>query len=168
MNNEEDKKEKKLEEEIEELKNKLKEKEEGEDMYLDQLKRLKAEFENYRKRMEKQSVDNFKCGEKKLAHDILVVLDNLQRALDYKDIDFKGLKLITKDFFNILKLRGLKVMESEGKKFDHNFHHAVGFREIDDDTKDGSIIEVLQQGFYWNDEVLRPAMVVVARKKEEK
>lgn len=152
---------------IEELKKKLQEKEETEDMYLDQLKRLKAEFENYRKRVQRQLEQNLKYGEKILVMDLLVVLDNMQRALDYKHIDLEGLSLIKKEYFNILSGRGLKIMEAGGKKFDHNFHHAVGFNEVDDDAKDESIIEVLQPGYFWNDEILRPAMVIVAKKKEE-
>lgn len=155
------------EKEIKELRKKLQEKEEIEDMYLDQLKRLKAEFENYRKRVRKQLDENFKCGEKVLALDFLPVLDNLQRALDYKHIDLEGLSLIKKECFNILNRRGLKLIETEGKKFDHNFHHAAGFCEVDDDTKDEDIIEVIQPGYFWNNEVLNPAMVIVAKKKED-
>ncbi len=154
-------------EEMDELKKRLKEKEETEDMYLEQLKRLKAEFENYRKRMIKQTADSQRCGEKNLVHDLLVVIDNLQRALDYKNVDFQGLELIKKEFFSILNKKGLKLMEAEGKKFDHHMHHAVGFTEVEDESVESEeIIEVIQQGYFWNDEVLRPAMVIVAKQKE--
>jgi len=156
-----------LEKENQKLRDELEKSQETEDLYLEQLKRLKAEFDNYRKRMERQSAENHKTGEKNLALDLLVILDNLQRALDYKDIDFEGLSLIKKEFFNILGGRGLKAMEAEGKKFDHNLHHAIGYCEVGDDKKDGLNVEVIQNGFYWKEEILRPAMVVVGKKKEE-
>ena len=171
MNKEEKKKQdhkdyKELEEKLDTLKQELEETQKTADTYMDQFMRSRAEFENYRKRIQKQAVDNLKIGEKNLARDIVVVLDNLQRALDHKDIDYEGLELIKKEFYNILSSKGLKQMESEGKKFDHNFHHAVGFCEVDDEDQDENIVEVLQQGFMWNEEVLRPAMVIVAKKKE--
>jgi molecular chaperone GrpE len=158
---------KKNKKEVDELQKKLNEVEEEASLYLDQLKRLKAEFDNYRKRMQKISTDNLKVGEKNVAKDVVVVLDNLQRALDHREVDYAGLELIKKDFYNILSQKGLKHMESEGKDFDHNYHHAVGFCEVDDDSMEDKIVEVLQQGYYWDDEVLRPAMVIVGKKKEQ-
>ncbi|MFC2062055.1 nucleotide exchange factor GrpE [Elusimicrobiota bacterium] len=154
--------------EIEQLKKEAHEKQETEDLYLEQLKRLKAEFDNYRKRMECKLADNIEFGRKNVAGDLLVVLDNLQRALDSEQIDPAGIDLVSREFYNILKNKGLKRMDADGKKFDHNLHHAISSHEVDDDEKDGNIIEVIQPGYFWKDEVLRPAMVIVASTKEEK
>ncbi|MFH1415797.1 MAG: nucleotide exchange factor GrpE [Elusimicrobiota bacterium] len=158
---------KKLGKELGTLKSELKESKDTEDLYLDQLKRLKAEFDNYRKRMQKQSEENLKTGEKRLAKEILSVMDNLHRAMDHRHIDLESLSLIRKELFSILARKGMKEMESEGLKFDHNCHHAVGFCEVDSSSEDECVKEVLQRGYFWDDEVLRPAMVVVGKLKEE-
>jgi molecular chaperone GrpE len=157
---------KRAEKKIKELEKDLKEARDTEELYLDQLKRLKAEFDNYRKRVEKQSGESLKNGERNLAKDLLVILDNLQRATDYEEIDFNGLVLIKKEFFNILSSKGLKLVETEGKKFDHNYHHAVGYSAADDIEED-TVIEVVQPGYLWNNELLRAAMVIIAKKSEK-
>lgn len=157
---------KNLEKKLKELRNELITKQETEDMYLDQLKRLKAEFENYRKRMLRQVNENFEAGMKKIALDLLVVLDNFKRALDSKKIDLNGIDLINREFINILKNKGLNKMDVKGNKFDPNFHHAISFIETEAD-EDGKIMEVIQLGYLWKDEVLRPAMVIVAKEKEK-
>lgn len=153
---------------IKSLKEMIIKKDEAEQMYLDQLKRLKAEFDNYRKRMEKKNAEILKIGERELAKDVLSVLDNLQRAIDYEHIDLEGVELIKKELFNILLKRGLKCLDAKGCTFDHNLHHAVSFCEVDDSIEDGKVIEVLQPGYFWNEEVLRPAMVITAKRREEK
>ena len=129
---------------------------------------MQAEFDNYRKRTQKQISDTLEQGQKKLSSELLVILENLDKALEFKEIDFNGLELIDREFNNILAAKGLKRMDALNKQFDHNLHHAVGFSEVDSnsDYTDGIIIEVLQKGFYWKDEVLRPAMVIVAKEKE--
>ena len=149
--------------EIGDIEEQLDKKDEQEGMYIDQLKRLKAEFENYRKRMEKKTLESHKNGEKNLAKEILVILDNLNKAIDYGKIDMDGLGLIRKELMNILCRRGLSEMEVDGCRFDYNYHHAVGFCKASEGEEDDTVSEVLQQGYLWGDEVLRPAMVVVSK-----
>ncbi|MGM0567721.1 MAG: nucleotide exchange factor GrpE [Elusimicrobiota bacterium] len=134
--------------------------------YLDQLKRLKADFDNYRKRTHKEASLNFKSGEKILAKDLLLILDNLQRALENKEIDREGVSLISKEFYNILRTKGLKKMNALGKDFDPNFHHALSFTRSPGE-KDNKIVDVVQPGYFWDEEVLRPAQVVVAKAQEQ-
>ncbi|NLB35531.1 MAG: nucleotide exchange factor GrpE [Elusimicrobia bacterium] len=129
--------------------------------YLDQLKRLSAEFDNYRKRMDRASSEKFDDGMKSLASDLLCVLDNFERALNAGEADSEGITLIYREMFNILSKKGLNRMEAEGNRFDHNLHHAVGFVETTE--TDEMVAEVLQAGYFWNEELLRPAMVTVTK-----
>ncbi len=161
-----EKAEAKTSEKITVLEKELKEQKELSEKYLDQLRRLQAQFDNYRKRVTKESEINFKSGEKTLAKGLLYVMDNLQRALDSRDIDREGITLIYKEFYNILKARGLEKMETEGCAFDPNFHHALSFVHSRD-CQEGQIVEVIQPGYFWEGEVLRPAQVVVAKEPEE-
>ncbi|MDA3793363.1 MAG: nucleotide exchange factor GrpE, partial [Elusimicrobia bacterium] len=133
---------------------------------LDQLKRSRAEFDNFRKRATKQTAQNFNEGKKYLAETVLGVLDNLQRALDSGSVDPEGIGLIKKELYNTLKSNGLKKMDAEREQFDHNLHHAVSFIK-DKDKEEGEIAEVLQSGYFWKELVLRPAMVVVVKNDKE-
>ncbi|MFW6134015.1 MAG: nucleotide exchange factor GrpE, partial [Elusimicrobiota bacterium] len=129
-----------LKKELEKTQKELEEAKKTADRYLDQLKRSKAEYINYKNRIQKQADENFECGKRKLVKDILVVLDNLERALDSEKIDIQGVDLIYREFYNILKTNGLKKMESIGKKFDHNLHHAVSYIETEEQDE-GYIID---------------------------
>ncbi|MEA3507163.1 MAG: nucleotide exchange factor GrpE [Elusimicrobiota bacterium] len=148
------------------LKDALQKKDEEAADYLDRLKRVHAEFDNFRKRITRQSEENFAEGKKSLAEDLLGILDNLQRALDSGSVDLEGIVLIQREFYNILKKNGLKKMDAKGENFDHNLHHAVSFVK-DKEKKDGQIEEVLQSGYFWKDKVIRPAMVVVVKNNDE-
>jgi len=160
-----EKKEEKLREEIADLREKLKDSQKTCEDYLDQLKRLKAEYENYTKRMEKKAESSREEGMKKLASDLLVILDNFERALTAEKVDSEGVDLIYREFRNILKKKGLKRMEIKDNNFDHNLHHAIGFKESD--QEEGNIAEVIQPGYYWKEELLRPAMVLISKKEGE-
>ncbi|MGM0441467.1 MAG: nucleotide exchange factor GrpE [Elusimicrobiota bacterium] len=151
-------------EEIENLREELEAKEEEVDEYLEQSQRIKAEFMNYKKRVARISSEDMERGAKELAGDLLVILDNLERALDSEDVDLEGIDLISREFYNILKKRGVRKMEAEGEKFDHNYHHAISYVE-DENSEDNTIVEVLEPGYFWKDKVLRPAKVVVSKKK---
>lgn len=133
--------------------------------YLDQLKRLHAEFDNYRKRMEKVCSESYEVGMKALAQELLGVLDNFERAIDSGETESEGVSLIHKEMLNVLKKRGLSKLEALGKRFDHNLHHAVGF--AGSDSEEDLIVEVLQPGYFWKEELIRPAMVIVGRSVEE-
>jgi len=155
--------------EIEELKNKLKQKEEEANEYLEMAQRLKAEFENYRRRTEKEKADLIEYGKEQVILDILPVIDNFERALEtqYDDngenASFKeGINLIYRQFKGILEKMGVKEIESLGQMFDPYKHHAV-MQEEAEGKKENEIIEVFQKGYMFNNKVIRPSMVKVAK-----
>ncbi len=159
--------------ELDILKQSLEEKKRLADEYYEQLLRLKAEFENYRKRSESEKQAMVHLGKEDLIFELLIVLDNFYKALESarKNVDpkclFEGIELIQKLFSDILSKEGLKLINTEGCKFDPEFHHAIDSR-FSDKHKEGYIIEELQAGYILKDRVIRPAMVVVAKGKEEK
>ncbi|HHV73997.1 nucleotide exchange factor GrpE [Thermoanaerobacterium sp. R66] len=155
--------------EIEELKNKLKQKEDEANEYLEMAQRLKAEFENYRKRTEKEKADLVEYGKEQVILEILPVVDNFERALEASHGDseeiasFKeGVNLIYRQFKGVLEKLGVKEIESLGQIFDPYKHHAVMQEEVED-KKENEIIEVFQKGYMFNNKVIRPSMVKVAK-----
>ena len=122
--------------------------------YLDTLQRLQAEFENYQKRVSKEQINFMKYAKEELILKLLDVVDNFERA----NVRDEGVKLIEKQFKNILKQEG--VSEVEAKTFDPNFHEAILTEECD--KKEGVVLEVLQKGYKLHDKVIRPTKVKVA------
>ena len=139
--------------------------------------RILAEMENLRKRFEKDKIDSIKYGNHNLARDILTLGDNLSRALDAISSDEKrsksfnnlidGLKIIQKEFVMILEKHGVKKIESINKKFDHNYHQAMLEVETDE-FNEGYVVQEIQSGFTMHDRLLRPSMVGVSKKPENK
>ena len=139
--------------------------------------RILAEMENLRKRYEKDKLDSIRYGNHNLARDILTLGDNLSRALDAISSDEKrsesfnnlidGLKMIQKEFMTILEKHGVKKIESINKKFDHNFHQAMLEVETDE-FNEGYVVQEIQRGFTIHDRLLRPSMVGVSKKPENK
>ena len=139
--------------------------------------RILAEMENLRKRFEKDKMDSIKYGNHNLAKDILTLGDNLSRALDAISSDEKrsesfnnlidGLKIVQKEFVTILEKHGVKKIESINKKFDHNYHQAMLEVETDE-FNEGFVIQEIQSGFTMHDRLLRPSMVGVSKKPENK
>ncbi|MDO5725293.1 MAG: nucleotide exchange factor GrpE [Tissierellia bacterium] len=134
----------------------------------DSLIRLQADFQNFRKRVDKERESLIDLGVKKLALELLPVLDNLERALDSikqredsADI-LQGIDLIDDQIVDVLAKEGVKKMKALGEVFDPNFHHAVAIDE-DSDYEADHICEVLQTGYTFKDTCLRPAMVKVAK-----
>tara|TARA_B100000925_G_scaffold106518_1_gene78538 strand:+ start:148 stop:843 length:696 start_codon:yes stop_codon:yes gene_type:complete len=151
--------ENKLEEEIETLK--------------EEKIRLLAEMENLRKRFEREKVETIKFGSINLARDILSPADNLERALsalpekeEYsQNITnlVEGLKMVLKEFKNILERHGVKKIEAMDKKFDHNFHQAM--MEVErEDVDEGTVVQEVQSGYTMHERLLRAAMVGVSKK----
>jgi len=161
--------------ELEILRQSFEEKKKLADSYYDQLLRLKAEFDNYRKRIEKEREELVAFGKQELVVKLLGLLDSLDLALhstrDEKNEDKsikEGVKLIHRQFKELLEKEGLKKLKVEGEKFDPNLHHAVEYQESDK-HKDNEILEEISPGYLLHDRVIRPAMVVVAKaKKQEK
>ncbi len=146
--------------------------------YLDLARRVQADFENYRKRVEKQIKDIKKYAIGDFALKILEISDNFERALnvDFKDSSIdeirKGIELIYKQLQDTLSKEGIVAYGKEGDMFDPELHHAISVVE-DEEKEDGIIISVYQRGYKYHDRILRPALVQVNRiskkeKKEEK
>jgi len=137
----------------------------------DTLKRLQAEFENFKKRNEKDWSEKVKIANQQLIVDLLPVLDSFDKALeDAKNNGNagtikKGLDGLHKQFLRTLQRNGLKEISTEGK-FDPFVHEAL-MREEREDLDDGDILEVFQKGYMLNSKPIRPARVKVAKKKEE-
>ena len=139
--------------------------------------RILAEMENLRKRFEKDKIDSIKYGNHNLARDMLTLGDNLSRALDAISSDEKrsesfnnlidGLKIVQKEFVTILEKHGVKKIESINKKFDHNYHQAMLEVETDE-FNEGYVVQEIQSGFTLHDRLLRPSMVSVSKKPENK
>jgi molecular chaperone GrpE len=130
------------------------------------LVRLQADFDNYRKRTEKEHDQARHRGVEILVEQLLPVLDGFDRALAahddpaYEDYR-KGFELIRKQLWDLLAKQGVHRIESIGKEFDPNVHHAVEHVPTSD-YPDGAVIEEFQPGYTFHHRVLRPAMVRVA------
>ena len=150
------KKIKALESELEEVK---KQAEETNEKYL----RMLAEYDNYRKRTEKEKESRYTDAYTDALMSVLPVLDNLERAEGCTDAEglSKGLELTLKSFRETLEKMGVKEIEAVGKTFDPNLHNAV-FHIDDDNYGESEIVEVLMKGYTKGDKVIRYSMVKVA------
>lgn len=154
-----------LKEKVDELKKDLKKKEDEASEYLSLAQRLKAEFENYRKRTDKEKNELMYLGQEKIILKVLPVIDNFERALNNNGDDKslkEGVELIYKQFKDILEKTGVREIRALGEIFDPYKHHAV-MQEQSKGKKENEIIEVLQKGYTFNDKVIRPSMVKVAK-----
>ncbi|HEX4001638.1 MAG TPA: nucleotide exchange factor GrpE [Candidatus Acidoferrales bacterium] len=139
---------------------------------MDMLVRRQADFENYRKRVEKERQQERHRGAESLVEHILPVLDAFDRALagsgDGANAEYrKGFELIRKQLWDALAKQGLKRVESVGKEFNPHFHHAIETVETSEQA-DGVVIDELQPGYLFHERVLRPAMVRVASAPESR
>jgi molecular chaperone GrpE len=130
------------------------------------LVRLQADFDNYRKRIEKERDQARHRGVEHLIEQLLPVLDGFDRALAAHDDPAyeeyrKGFELIRKQLWDVLAKQGVHRIESVGKEFDPNVHHAIEHVPTTD-YPDGAVIDELQPGYTFHHRVLRPAMVRVA------
>lgn len=130
----------------------------------DTLQRLQAEFENYRKYVEKTKIDFQKYASAELIKELLPILDSFELALRNtadKEKFIKGVELIYSQLYSLLEGEGLKQIQSEGKKFDPHLHEVL-LKEKSDKEED-IILEELQKGYMLNDKVLRYAKVKVSK-----
>ena len=145
----------------------------------DKLARAFAEMENQRRRFEKEREDAFNYGGFTFAKETLNLIDNLERSKQILENDevlknsealkktLEHFDIIIKDMISILSKNGITPLDSIGKKLDPNFHQAM--IEIDDDQKEpGTIIQEIQKGFMMKDRLLRPSLVGVSKKTENK
>lgn len=136
---------------------------EEEEAWSEKYTRLMADFQNFRKRTDKEKADVYSYANEKIMTDLLTVLDNFERALGSEcrdDAYAEGMKMIFKQFTDILTASGLEEIDAVGQDFDPNFHHAV-LTDNNADFDSGKVTEVLQKGYKLNGKVIRPSMVKV-------
>lgn len=157
------KKVKKLESEIEGLQRQLERAEKAAAEANDKYLRMLAEYDNFRKRSQKEREACYADAYSDAVSAVLPVLDNLERAANYSDAEAvsKGLTLTLKSFEETFNKLGIHEIESVGKPFDPQLHNAVMHVE-DDSYGENEIVEVLQKGYIKGDKVIRYAMVKVA------
>lgn len=146
-----------MQQKIDELTAGLKEKEE-------RALRLQADFENFRRRTSKEKEELSAVIKQEILKDMLPLLDNFERAMaaETKDAEAfqKGVDMIYTQLQEVMKKNGLEPIETEGQKFDPNFHQAV-MRVQNDDLEDDDIAQELQKGYMVEGRVIRPSMVQV-------
>ena len=145
----------------------------------EKLLRTMAEMENQRRRFEKEKQEAFEFGGFNFAAESLSLIDNIDRAIisfkndeslkNNKDLNkiIDGIEIVKKDLVSIFKKNGVEQIECINKKFDPNFHQAM--LEVENNTKEpGTVVQEIQKGYMMKDRLLRPSLVGVAKKREEK
>ena len=137
--------------------------------HLDDLKRLAADFDNYRKRVAREQQALSARAAERLVRELLPIVDDLERALEaaeeHEEVRLEeGVRLVQRQLASVLEREGLAEIETNGK-FDPHVHEAL-LSQPSPDQAEGTVIEVLQKGYRLGDRVLRPARVIVAAPKE--
>lgn len=151
--------------EIEALKAKLAEADAKATDFRDSWMRSQAEFQNYKKRLERDNELAYVSMKGDIVKKVLPVLDDLERALQNRPEDnswANGIELIARKLQNILDSEGIKRIEAEGTEFDPKYHEAIS-HEPADGVQSGFVIAVVQNGYMLGDRVIRPALVRVAQ-----
>lgn len=130
--------------------------------------RLMAEYDNYRKRTRKEKIELIKNGGEKVLEELLPIVDDFERAIKNMDENLEngkeiteGIKLIHDKFIAFLNRNGVKTLETEGKKFDAEFHEAIATVPAREGQEKGLIVDCVQTGYLLDDKVIRHAKVVV-------
>lgn len=135
--------------------------------YKEALQRERADFQNYRKRVDREKESLQADISAKVLARFLPILDDFERALDsippdQKDSDWlKGLGLIHRKFQSMMEAEGIQALDPLGQEFDPKFHEAIGADDASEEYASGQVSKVLQKGYLRGDKVLRPAMVRV-------
>jgi molecular chaperone GrpE len=138
------------------------------DDYYDRLLRKTAEFDNYRRRVERERAQVSEAAASDLLKELLPLVDNLERALkadtgpDATDAYRRGVELIHQQLLEALRKRGVRPVEALGMDFDPHYHQAVA-HEMSEGHREGEVIEEFSRGYMLGDRLLRPAMVKVAK-----
>jgi len=138
------------------------------DDYYDRLLRKTAEFDNYRKRTDRERIQLSEAAAADLIEDLLPIVDDMERALkadagsEATEAIRRGVELIHKQLLETLRKRGVRPIESLGADFDPHFHQAVA-HEPADGRREGEVVEEFSRGYLLGDRLLRPAMVKVAK-----
>lgn len=148
-----------------------KNKEEYQDLW-DKYLRLCADFDNARKRWDREKEETIKFANFYLLKDLTVVLDEVEQALkmikehgDTKDI-IDGLKMCYDNFIGVLKKRGLTAIDAEGKKFDPHYHEIAGSKEVEGDQEEHVVLQEVQKGYLLENKLLRTSKVIIGIKKQ--
>ncbi len=138
------------------------------DEYYDRLLRKTAEFDNYRKRIERERAQLSEAAAADLLQEMLPLVDDLERALkadpgtEATEAFRRGVELILQQLLKTLGKRGVKPLDALGQDFDPHFHQAVAY-EPADGRREGEVVEEFSRGYMLGDRLLRPAMVKVAK-----
>ncbi len=132
------------------------------DEYLDDMRRMKAELENSRKRQEKERARFVQLASERLVRELLPVLDNLERALKAEGDIREGVQATREHLMAVLEQEGLSPIASDGENFDPAFHEAVMSQPSDEHEED-TIIRTLERGYTLNGKPIRPAKVIVVQ-----
>ncbi len=158
-----------LKEELSALKEELREARKSSDNNLNRLKYMMAEFDNYRKQMEKQIDSRIESGKAELLVKFLSLRDDYLRALEMakqsksETVVIEGLEGILKNFDSLLRSEGVMEIETIGTPFDPNVHDAIGFSH-QDEIEENIITKEIRKGYMLNNKVLRPSLVLISRK----
>ena len=150
--------------ELEELRKKAEERDDFQDKWL----KVHAEYENTRKRMEREKANHMKFANEDLILQLFPIVDNFDMALTAmekakdKAAVMDGIKLVQKEFHRIIEENGIEKIKTVGEQFDPNFHEAVGVIETDEHPDD-TVLEEVRAGYTLNKRLLRPAQVRVAK-----
>jgi molecular chaperone GrpE len=141
-------------------------------IYQDKYIRLAAEFENYKRRAQRDQSDAIRYANESLLKKLLSTLDNLERAIQCgKDAGttgslLEGVELTHKQFLETVEKLGVRQVSSTGSLFDPNMHQAVA--QVESETAElNTVVEEFQKGYFLHDRILRPAMVTVAKEKSD-
>jgi molecular chaperone GrpE len=138
----------------------------------DKYLRLYAEFETYKRRVNKDKEELLKYGNEGLLKELLPILDSLDLALKHASDDVsegivQGVEITLKELNKTLEKFGMKPIEADGKPFDPSVHHAMT-QVVRDDVEDNTVVEEFRKGYMLNEKVLRPSLVAVSKRPEEK
>ena len=133
--------------------------------------RVKADFYNYKRRMESNIEKQKNSTIAEIILNLLPIIDNFERALNYEaereSAFYKGTCMIYRDFLNVLAKLGVTPIEAIGEPFDPLFHEAVAVQTVSDVDSDGKVVQEVQRGYTLKGEVIRPARVIVGKLNEE-
>lgn len=163
---------KKIEAKLEETLEKLSQLEKDNQELKDSLLRKVAEFENYKRRTEKDQLNFLEYAAESFIIKILPIYDDLNRSIEHldeaKDIDSikQGLKLVLEKFKKTLEDQGIKKIEAKDKEFDFNYHEAL-MQQNSDDVPPNTVLQEVEPGYMYKDKVIRHSKVIVSQNNEE-
>ncbi|MCL5421306.1 MAG: nucleotide exchange factor GrpE [Nitrospirae bacterium] len=137
----------------------------------DKYLRLYAEFENYKKRMQRDKEELVKYCNESILYEILPVIDNLEMALSHATDDVsgglvKGVEITLREFQRVMEKFGLVPISAKGEPFDPSVHHAMS-QVVRSDVEDKTVVEEYRKGYMFGEKVLRPSLVAVSKKPDE-